>query len=333
MPAAARDSRPRLCRVAGRDTWHIYHARRRVSTGCTDRAAAELVLARFVGELDRPQLAVVSIATILDRYLADRVERGIPGAERLKWAHVPLARILGPRPPEAIGEADCRAYAARRGREKKAQATIRTELQALRAALNWAASTSIIAKAPAIWLPPRPPPRARWLTREEAEQLIAGCKSHHVRLFVLLALHTAARAGAILALTWDRVDLVGRRINFAEPGRATTRKGRSLVPINDTLLAALQEAQQHAVTEWVIEYAGGQVGSVKHAFHRAAEAAGLKDVTPHTLRHTAATWMAQKGVSLWDIAGFLGHSSLAMIEQTYGHHSPDYLADAARALG
>jgi integrase len=87
------------------------------------------------------------------------------------------------------------------------------------------------------------------------------------------------------------------------------------------------------VTEHVIEWAGGPVASVKHGFHRAATAAGLKDVTPHTLRHTAATWMAQKGVSLWQIAGFLGHSSTAMIEQTYGHHSPDHLAEAARALG
>lgn len=332
MPAADRD-RPRLCRVAGREAWHIYHARRRVSTGCTDRAAAELVLARYLGELGRPQLAVVSIATILERYLADRTERGTPGAERLRWAHKPLARILGPRPPEAVTEADCRAYAARRARESIAAATIRTELQALRAALNWAARTAIIDKPPSIALPPRPPPRSRWLTRDEADQLIAACKSHHVRLFTMLALHTAARAGAILALTWDRVDLAGRRINFAEPGRPTTRKGRSLVPINDTLLAALEEARRLAVTEHVIEYAGGQVGSVKHAFHRATAAAGLQHVTPHTLRHTAATWMAQAGVSLWDIAGFLGHTSLQMIEQTYGHHSPDYLAAAARALG
>ena len=75
--------RPRLCRVAGRDTWHIYHQRRRVSTGCTDRAGAELVLARYAEDLSRPQLAAISIADILMRYLADRRARGIPGAERL----------------------------------------------------------------------------------------------------------------------------------------------------------------------------------------------------------------------------------------------------------
>ena len=333
MPAADRD-RPRLCRVAGRDTWHIYHARRRVSTGCTDRASAELVLKRYLTEAAEPQLAVISVTSILARYLADRVERGVPGAERLKWAHKPLDRILGAKPPEIIDEAECRAYTAKRTAEGIAPATIRTELQALRAAMNWAGrKMRIIATTPAITMPPRPAPRSRWLTRSEAETLIGACKAHHVRLFVQMALHTAARAGAILALTWDRVDLDGRRINFAEPGRAVTRKGRAQVPINETLHAVLTEAQKGATTEYVIEWAGGRVDSVKHGFHRAAVAAGLTDVTPHTLRHTAATWMAQKGVSLWQIAGFLGHSSTKMIEETYGHHSPDHLADAARALG
>ena len=42
--------------------------------------------------------------------------------------------------------------------------------------------------------------------------------------------------------------------------------------------------------------------------------------------------MAQRGVSLWDIAGILGNS-LDVVERTYAHHSPDYLREAARALG
>lgn len=326
--------RPRLCRVAGRDAWHIYHSRRRVSTGLTDRAAAEIALKRYLEDIAAPQVAVVSTALILERYLADREERAIPGLERLKWAHKPLERLLGQKPPEAIGEAECRAYARARSREGVAPSTARTELQALRAAMNWAAGTGkLIAAAPALSMPPRAPARERWLSREEADRLLEACQRHHVRLFVLLALNTAARAGAILGLTWDRVDLEQRRINFNDPARAATRKGRAVVPINDTLLAALEAAYVGRVTGHVIEWAGGSVGSVKHAFHRATVRAKLEDVSPHTLRHTAATWMAQKGVSLWQIAGFLGHTNIKMLEDTYGHHSPGFLEDAARALG
>ena len=333
--------RPRLCRVAGRDAWHIYHQRRRLSTGCADRASAETVLTKYLADLDRPAgSARLSISAILARYLADRQDANIPGYARLEWAHAPLVRFWGERPPEAITDPECRAYVRKRATERSGPhdktagiGTARTELQALRAALRWAAKKGLIATAPPVLIPSRPEPRQRWLTRDEAIKLIDACRGPHVRMFVILALHTAGRAGALLALTWDRVDLDRRLIDLRDPTRAATRKGRATVPINDTLLPALTDAHKLHTTEWVIEYAGQRVGSVKHGFRDAVSRAGIAGVTPHTLRHTAATWMAQKGVSLWDIAGFLGHSSPRMVEETYGHHSPDHLRDAARALG
>lgn len=60
-------------------------------------------------------------------------------------------------------------------------------------------------------------------------------------------------------------------------------------------------------------------------------AAKFKRATPHTLRHTAGTWMAQGGVDLWKIAGWLGHS-VERTTELYAHHHPDYLTDAADAL-
>jgi hypothetical protein len=104
MPAAAR---PRLCRVGGRDTWHIYDARRRISTGCTSRAEAELVLSRYLNEIEQPQLKIVSVTSILDRYIENRRERKIPGLfaaltearamntieHVIEWAGQPVARI------------------------------------------------------------------------------------------------------------------------------------------------------------------------------------------------------------------------------------------------
>ena len=51
-------------------------------------------------------------------------------------------------------------------------------------------------------------------------------------------------------------------------------------------------------------------------------------VTPHTLRHTAATWLMQNGVPMWEAAGFLGMSK-EILEKTYGHHHPDHMKAAA----
>jgi integrase len=326
--------RPRLCRVAGRDAWHIYDKRRRLSTGCTDRTEAEAVLAAYLIAAAKPQFGVVSIAAILDRYLADRRERAVPGAERLRWAHKPLARVLGAKPPEAVTEAECARYGERRRREGVGDGTVGTELAALKAALRWAARTDVglIAEAPIVILPPRPEARIRWLTRDEADRLLDACEAHHVRLFVTIALNTAARSGAILGLTWERVDLPGRVIDFREPRRAQTRKRRKQIRINDTLHAALAEAERFATTEWVIEWAGDRIERIKHGFSRAATRAGLAGVTPHVLRHTAVTWMLQRGVSIWETAGMAGMTA-EMVERVYGHHHPDYQDAAARALG
>jgi integrase len=62
------------------------------------------------------------------------------------------------------------------------------------------------------------------------------------------------------------------------------------------------------------------------------KSAGLdKHVTPHILRHTAATWAMQNGADLWQAAGFLG-MTVQMLEDRYGHHHPDFQREAAEAI-
>jgi len=181
-------------------------------------------------------------------------------------------------------------------------------------------------------LPPPPPPRDRWLTKLEAKKLLKATRAYHLKLFIKMALYTAARSGAILDLEWDRVNLETRRIDFNVPGRRRTKKGRVVAPINDELYDALLEAQKRATTDYVIEWGGHRCKSVKSGFRHTADRAGLKDVSPHTLRHTAATWMAQEGVSMWEIAGMLGHKNSRTTEAVYAKHSPEYLQNAAKAL-
>ena len=82
-----------------------------------------------------------------------------------------------------------------------------------------------------------------------------------------------------------------------------------------------------------VEFNGKPVASVKKGFKTAVGLARLPGkVIPHTLRHTAATWLMQRGVPIWEAAGFLGMSA-EVLQETYGHHHPDYLQGAASAIG
>ena len=83
---------------------------------------------------------------------------------------------------------------------------------------------------------------------------------------------------------------------------------------------------------FVINENGKRLGDVKRGFASACRKADLEDVSPHVLRHTCATCLMQRGVPMWEAAGFLGMSQ-ETLERVYGHHHPDYLRGAAEALG
>jgi integrase len=86
-------------------------------------------------------------------------------------------------------------------------------------------------------------------------------------------------------------------IDFNPPGRGRTSKERPIIPISGRLMTFLRLAKQRGTDlGTVIEYRGEPIGDIKHGFTSACARAGLADVTPHTLRHTAASWMAQSGV-------------------------------------
>jgi hypothetical protein len=66
-------------------------------------------------------------------------------------------------------------------------------------------------------------------------------------------------------------------------------------------------ARRGIVTSHFVEWQGAPVKSVKTGFKHAVKLAALwGKVTPHTLRHTAATWLMQRGVTIWQAAGYLG---------------------------
>jgi integrase len=260
----------------------------------------------------------------------------------LRYSCINLKRHLGDLPVERLSLIEQTAYMAARRKEgaQGASARYRTsvrpladgtlirELGTLRTALRWAVSEKWFIHAPGIKLPNAPPPRHRWLTRDEARRLLANIIALHAKTFVGLALFTGARSGAILQLPWANVDFVAGTVNL---GQSRGKKKRATVPMTDELRVILETAQQAATTPWVIEYNGKPIKSAKTGFLAAAKRAGITGVSPHTIRHTAASWMVQAGVSYQDAGHWLGMSP-DMVRSTYGHHHPDYLRNAAAAL-
>ena len=222
-------------------------------------------------------------------------------------------------------------------RRARSASTVRRELSVLRAAINYAVHRGIITRAVYVELPEASPPRDRWLTRQEAAKLIRAACTRKARLylplFILIGLYTGRRTEAILSLRWPHVDLVNGIINFELPERGQTDKRRGRVRIPPKLMPHLKRARlRGADLGYVIHDSGKRIKGIKKGFEAACKRAGIEDVTPHTLRHTATSWLMQNGVSIWDASQFLAMSPKTL-ERVYAHHSPDCMRAAAEAIG
>lgn len=294
----------------------------RISTNKTNREEAEKFRASLITELSKRQNKTLTVSDALDDYMKEHAQY-LPSKATTGYYMVPLLDFFGDMQAEEVPAYKVREFVEKQRKELK-DGTIRRQLTILSAALNHAKKEGRISSPSFIPMPSSAPPKERWLTQKEASKLLAVAEGH-VRLFILLALHTGQRKGAILELKWSQVDLKNNRIDFNPPNRAQTSKKRSAVPIMDSdLLKALHKAKG---TGNVIKYHGKPVMDIKKAFKQACEKAKLKDVTPHTLRHTAGTWMAQGKVDMWQISGVLGHSNSRTTE-LYLKHSPDHLKGA-----
>jgi integrase len=214
--------------------------------------------------------------------------------------------------------------------------TVRTELNLLLTSWHYGVKKRKILSTELpvdLDLPEPPLPRERWLRPEEANKLfdvLASKRSDRlsrVERFVWIALETAARLTAILELKWDQVDWETCVIHFNPEGRRQTKKRRASVPISNALMQILLRAWDESESEYVLD----RPTSVQDALNAAVDEAGLVNVTPHVFRHTAATWLARRGVPLFHISKILGNS-LEEVERTYAKHCPDDLRDCIELI-
>jgi integrase len=147
---------------------------------------------------------------------------------------------------------------------------------------------------------------------------------------VLLLCATAGRPEAILELNRAQLDTDAKLVHLNPPGRRQTKKRRPTVPMANTLHAHARDWESGPV----ISYFGKRVANHKKTVRRLVERAGLgADVSAYTLRHTVATWLAQRGVPEAQREVFLGHRLPgSRTTANYTHLEPEWMREAANAV-
>ena len=275
----------------------------------------------------------------------------VASPERIGYAIDALYRFWGEQPVSIIRGETCRRYARERG---ASDGTVRRELGTLRAAINHCFKEGYLTAAPAVVLPPRPAPRERWLTRQEAAFLLRGARAlrvdgRHLAYFILCGLYTGSRKQTILSLHINTPSIHGGHVDtvagvlYRKPqGKRMTNKRQAPARLPASYLARLRRLAANGRRYVVEDHRGNRVADIRKGWANAkalaeamAKARGidldLSDVTPHTLKHTAITWTLQGGATVWDVAGYFS-TSVDTIERVYGHHSPDHQKSAIEAI-
>ncbi len=182
------------------------------------------------------------------------------------------------------------------------------------------------------------------LTPEQARQLIeSAVDDRHLALYVT-ALGTGLRQGELLGLRWEDVDLHAGRLQVRHSlanvkGMLTllepkTDRSRRNVYLADSVVTALRAHRTRqrmerlvAGSRWVdsghvfttLHGTPYHAATITRAFQAALDRAGLPRCRFHDLRHAAATFLLAQGMTLEDVKQLLGHSSIALTSNTYGH--------------
>ena len=167
--------------------------------------------------------------------------------------------------------------------------------------------------------------RLRFLEHEEEDRLLAAC-SEPLRTLILIGTNCGLRLKSeALTLRWADVDMMRRTLTVAA---AYAKNGTSRsVSLNSVMLTALSRLPR--IGEFVFPKPNGQL--VQTSFRAACAKAGIKDVSPHTTRHTFATRLVENGVDLRTVQELGGWATLALV-QRYSHVAPSRKAEAVEGL-
>ncbi len=179
--------------------------------------------------------------------------------------------------------------------------------------------------------------RQRWLSADELKRLWAALEGHPSRRAanaVKLMVLTGARRSEVLGATWDEFDL--DRSVWTKPSHHTKQKRTEHVPLSGPATALLAALRAEAAADQAYLFPGNApgkpVGDIKTFWRHVCRDAGLERVRLHDLRHTYASSLVSRGVSLHIVGRLLGHTQ-PQTTARYAHLDDHALREATNGFG
>jgi integrase len=292
----------------------------------------------------------VTVSEFLDRFERDwvAIHTGARTAERYRDALAHVRRHLGDTQLQKLRPADIAALYAKLSRSGLAANSVRMVHRVFHRALGQAKTWGVIRDnvTEAIKPPPGPDREIEILQPDRARELLDRLANHPLQMLGTLALHTGARRNELLALRWRDIELDAGSLRIERALEQTrahgvrvkspkTKRGRRTISLSPAAVDALrahwraQQEQRLALglgrapaDSLVLATLEGGVespGAITKAWGRAIDAIGMPDAGLHVLRHTHVSMLIASGMDILTISRRIGHASVKVTLDTYGH--------------
>ncbi|MGL6198874.1 MAG: tyrosine-type recombinase/integrase [Lachnospiraceae bacterium] len=203
-----------------------------------------------------------------------------------------------------------------------------------------------------VQLPEKEKVQIEVLSIEEQQRLEQAAMMDEDGIAVIIALQTGMRIGEICGLRWDDIDFTTGHIHVnrtvqrivvmkgdkrsTEVFIGTPKRSRSkrTIPMTDSLKAVLLNEFKQGQGEYVVTCKGrfAEPRTVRNRYQRIAEAADIRKMRFHGLRHTFATRCMESNIDIPVISRYLGHSSAKMTMDIYLDVTMEYMTESIRSL-
>jgi len=261
--------------------------------------------------------------------------------ERAYFKHW-ISPVIGERSLVQVGVIELEKIKRNMTKAGRAPKTISDCLGLVRHVFNYASKRGAYeGKNPVslIKLPKKDNKRVRFLSRDEAAKLLKALsmRSRKLNDICLLSLYSGLRAGEIFNLTWGDVDFERGQLFVREPKSGKNR----FAYLTSEALGILSDryADQDKNDFVFVSSRGKKIAYISNLFEQVVKELGFNEgvadprqkVVFHTLRHTYASWLVEKGIDIYTVSKLLGHSNIIMT-QRYSHLGENSLRAAVKRL-
>jgi len=319
-----------------------------VKIGKVTKTSAKEVLIKLEAEYDKNRFGIVdekkiSLSKFSEEYL--RLSKADKAKETLRRDSISIKNLLRHFKNINLNNLSSRyieQFKIKRFKEVSPR-TVNIELRCLSHMLNKAVEWKYLKESPfkGVKLLKDDKKPARYLTIEEVRKLKEAAPLW-IKTILKVMINTGIRDGERRDLTFDDIDFKNRVVLVRSSKTRDFRK----VPMNEELEETLRWLEKNYISpnsdkavvrkEHQRKYVfcnkdGSQVLKIKNSLNSACKKAGLKGVTPHTLRHTFASHMSMSGNNLDVVQALLGHKRITTT-MIYTHLTEDHLARGVEKL-